>query len=75
MFGDQFYWASRVVALGTGATNPYTKMTEESLTGALQKVCDPAVVARARTLARQVGRDGATIAAKRLEAEYGAVEN
>jgi vancomycin aglycone glucosyltransferase len=75
MFGDQFYWASRVVALGTWATNPYTKMTEESLTGALQKVCDPAVVARARTLARQVGRDGARIAAKRLEAEYGAVEN
>jgi vancomycin aglycone glucosyltransferase len=75
MFGDQFYWASRIVDLGTGATNPHTKMTEEFLTGALREVCDPAVVVRARTLARQVGRDGAEIAAKRLEAEYGAAEN
>jgi vancomycin aglycone glucosyltransferase len=75
MFGDQFYWASRIVDLGVGATNPYTTMTEESLSGALREVCDPAVVVRARTLARQVGRDGAKIAAKRLEAEYGEAEN
>jgi vancomycin aglycone glucosyltransferase len=75
MFGDQFYWARRIVDLGAGATNPYTKMTEEFLTGALREVCEPAVVARARTLARQVGRDGAEIAAKRLETEYGAAEH
>jgi vancomycin aglycone glucosyltransferase len=72
MFGDQFYWASRIVDLGAGTTTPYSKLTEEFLTGALREVCDPAVVARARTLARRVGRDGAEIAAKRLEAEYGA---
>jgi vancomycin aglycone glucosyltransferase len=75
MFGDQFYWASRIVDLGAGATNPYNKMTEEFLTGALREVCHPAVVARAHTLAGRVGRDGAKIAAKRLEAEYGAAEN
>ena len=74
MFGDQFYWASRIVDLGAGATSPYTKMTQEFLTGALREVCDPAVVAGARTLARRVGRDGAEIAAKRLEAEYSSAE-
>jgi vancomycin aglycone glucosyltransferase len=74
MFGDQFYWASRIVDLGAGATNPYPKMTEEFLTGALREVCDPDVVARARALARRIGRDGTEIAAKRLEAEYGAAK-
>ena len=75
MFGDQFYWASRIVDLGAGATNPYAKMTEEFLAGALREVCDPAVVVRARTLVSRVGRDGAEVAAKRLEAEYGAAQN
>lgn len=75
MFGDQFYWASRIVDLGVGATNPHSNMTEEFLTDALREVCDPAVVVRARTLARRVGRDGAETAAKRLEVEYGAAEN
>ena len=32
MFGDQFYWASRIVDLGVGATTLHTTMTEESLT-------------------------------------------
>jgi vancomycin aglycone glucosyltransferase len=71
MFGDQFYWASRMVELGVGAMTPHSKMTEEFVTGALREVCDPAVVVRARTLARQVGWDGAKIASRRLEAEYG----
>jgi len=74
MFGDQFYWASRIAHLGAGATIPYAKMSEEFLTDALREVCDPAVVARARTLATRVGRDGAEIAAKRLETEYAAAE-
>lgn len=75
MFGDQFYWARRIVDLGVGATTSHSTTTEESLTGALREVLDPAVVARARTLARQVGWDGAEIAARRLEAEYGGAEN
>jgi vancomycin aglycone glucosyltransferase len=70
MFGDQFYWASRIVALGVGATTPHTTMTEESLTGALREVFDSAVVDRARRLAGQVSWDGAEIAARQLEAEY-----
>ena len=35
MFGDQFYWASRIVELGVGATTPHTTMTEESVAAAL----------------------------------------
>ncbi len=75
MFGDQFYWASRIVHLGVGAMTPHATMTEEFLTGALREVCDPAVIVRARTLAGQVGGDGAQIAARRLEAEYGAARD
>ena len=71
MFGDQFYWASRIVELGVGAMTPHATMTEQFLTGALREVCDPAVVVRARSLAGEVGWDGAQIAATRLEAEYG----
>jgi vancomycin aglycone glucosyltransferase len=47
-FGDQFYWASRVVQLGIGTATPHSTMTEESLSGALQHVLNPAVTARAR---------------------------
>ena len=75
MFGDQFYWARRIVDLGAGATTPHATMTEEFLTGALREVCVPAVIDRARTLARQIGQDGAKIAARRLEVEYGAAKN
>jgi len=71
MFGDQFYWASRIVALGVGVTTSHATMTEESLAGALGKVFDSAVVDRARGLAMRVRRDGAEIAARRLAAEYG----
>jgi vancomycin aglycone glucosyltransferase len=71
MFNDQFYWASRIVDLGLGATTPHATMTEESLTASLREALDPAVEVRARTLAGQVRRDGAEVAARRLELEYG----
>ena len=71
MFGDQFYWASRIVALGVGATTPHATMTEESLTGAVREAVNAAVIDRARSLGKQVRWDGAEIAARRLEAEYG----
>ena len=71
MFSDQFYWATRMVDLGVGAATLHATMTEESLTGALREVFDSAVVGRALRLARQVSWDGAEIAARRLEAEYG----
>jgi vancomycin aglycone glucosyltransferase len=75
MFGDQFYWADRIIELGVGTMTPHATMTEEFLTGALREVYYPAVVVRARALARQVGQDGAKIAARRLEAEYSAAGN
>ena len=75
MFGDQFYWASRIVDLGLGATTPYSTMTEESLRGALREALDPAAAVRARTLAVQVRWDGAAVAARQLEVEYGAAGN
>lgn len=71
MFGDQFYWASRIVALGIGATTSHAAMTEESLARALRDVLEPAVVQRARALAGQVRGDGAAVAAKRLVADFG----
>ncbi len=70
MFGDQFYWSSRVVELGIGTTTPHASRSEASLESALREVLDPAVAARARAFARGVGWDGAEIAARRLEAEY-----
>ena len=75
MFGDQFYWASRILDLGIGVTSPHGTMTEEFLIGALREVCDPAMAARARAFASRVGRDGAKIAARQLEDEYGAAKN
>lgn len=75
LFGDQFYWARRVVELGAGLAIPHAEMTVELLSGALQKVFDPAVVAGARALAAQVGRDGAEVAARRLEAMCGETLN
>jgi len=72
MFSDQFYWAKRIVDLGIGAMTPHATMTEESLTASLREVLRPAVEVRARTLAGQVRRDGAEVAARRLELEYGA---
>jgi len=69
MFGDQFYWASRIVALGVGATLPHTTITEQSLAAALREVLDSAVALCARRLARKVRWDGAEVAARRLKAD------
>lgn len=70
MFGDQFYWAGRVVDLGVGAAVAHGAMTERSLAEVLRKTLRADVEVAARTLARQVRRDGAEIAARRLEAEH-----
>jgi vancomycin aglycone glucosyltransferase len=71
MFGDQPYWASRVADLGLGATVPFSAIAEESLASALRQALDPAVVARARAFAVQVCSDGAAIAARELESQFG----
>lgn len=73
MFSDQFYWASRCVALGVGATVPHATMTEASLAPALDVAGRAEVRARARTLAGQVRSDGAEVAARQLESKYGSV--
>jgi vancomycin aglycone glucosyltransferase len=71
MFSDQFYWASRIAALGVGTTIPYATMMDDSLTAALQEALDHAVAIRARSLASEVRWDGAEIAARQLVVEYG----
>ena len=70
MFGDQFYWASRIVHLGLGATTPHSTVTEESLGRALREALDPAVTARARAFALRVRSDGAAVAARQLDIVY-----
>ena len=71
MFGDQPYWAGRVVELGLGACVAYSAITEESLTNGLRQALDPSVEARARAFAAQVRSDGAAIAVHELEAQFG----
>ncbi len=65
MFGDQFYWASRVRAEGLGASvaNP---LTTESVAVALREAFEPAVAARAAAFARRLPLDGAMVAARRI---------
>src|SRR4029079_12240392 len=70
MFSDPFYWARRIVDLEFGAAVSYSAMTEESLTAALRLALDQAVAIRARTLAKQVGWDGAAVAAQQLEIRF-----
>jgi vancomycin aglycone glucosyltransferase len=67
MFSDQFYWGSRVKALGIGASVP-GPLTAEKLSIALREVLEPAVAERARSVAGQLTNDGARVAAKRLVA-------
>jgi vancomycin aglycone glucosyltransferase len=67
MFGDQFYWASRVRALGIGSS-VVGALTTETLAMALREALEPAVAPRARSVARQLPSDGAMVAARRLVA-------
>jgi len=66
MFSDQPYWASRVRALGVGASVPIAELSAERLTAALREVTDPSVVERARAFASVIGCEGAAHAARRL---------
>jgi vancomycin aglycone glucosyltransferase len=67
MFSDQFYWASRVRAVGIGAAVGGS-LDPEALEAALREALEPAVAARASAFARQLGSDGALVAARRLVA-------
>jgi vancomycin aglycone glucosyltransferase len=67
LFGDQFYWASRVRALEMGSSVVGT-LTAETLTTALREALEPAAALRASSIAQQLTSDGATVAARRLVA-------
>jgi vancomycin aglycone glucosyltransferase len=66
MFGDQFYWASRIRFLGIGTSVTMGTVTTQSLSAALQEALQPDIATRARAAAELVVSDGATTAARRL---------
>ncbi|MBN9318591.1 MAG: glycosyltransferase family 1 protein [Caulobacterales bacterium] len=66
MFTDQFYWGDRIAALGAGATTPFTSLTAESLTEALNHALTPTTADAARALSGKVTADGAAQAARLL---------
>ena len=63
---DQHYWAQRVQALGLGVAHPPGAPTVDSLASALERTLRPDTVARARSIAPKVRRDGTQIAAEKL---------
>src|SRR4029079_14886671 len=71
MFGDQFYWGRRIRDFGIGSAVPVAGLNANELSSALLKALEPAVAARARSVAVNVTPDGATIAARRLAEEHG----
>ena len=67
MFSDQFYWASRVRALGIG-TSVVGALNTDTLAAALREVLDPTVAQRSTGVAQRLSSDGAMVAARRLVA-------
>lgn len=67
MFSDQPYWASRVRALGIGASVARGALSAESLLAALGDALDRGVAARAAAIAGTVAANGAAVAADLIE--------
>lgn len=67
MFSDQPYWASRVRALGIGASVARGALCAESLQAALGDALDRGVAARAAAIAGAVASNGAAVAADLIE--------
>ncbi|AUX19710.1 glycosyl transferase [Sorangium cellulosum] len=67
MFADQPYWASRVRALGIGASVPRRALSAESLRAALGDALEPGVAARAAAIAGAVAVNGTAVAADLIE--------
>ena len=63
---DQHYWAGRVHDLGIGTAHAGSTPTTDSLTAALERTLQPAVPARARSVAASMRGDGARVAAQSL---------
>jgi vancomycin aglycone glucosyltransferase len=66
---DQHYWARRMHDLGIGTAHASATPTVESLTTALERTLQPEVALRARSIATEVRRDGALVAARALAAQ------
>lgn len=66
MFGDQSYWASRVEALGIGASIRPAELSVTRLASTLEEVLQPRIVACAQGLASTIGEDGVDVALKAL---------
>ena len=67
---DQHYWAGRVQEIGIGTAHPPGTPAVASLTSALEQTLQPGVVARAKSVAGAVRRDGARLAAERVAQLY-----
>jgi vancomycin aglycone glucosyltransferase len=67
MFGDQPFWARRVVGLGIGASVPVAELSVDRLASALRSVSEPNVSERARSIAKRIATDGAISAAIMLD--------
>jgi vancomycin aglycone glucosyltransferase len=65
---DQFYMADRIEHLGIGYAHAPAEPTTDSLTTALTRALRPEVVSRAQSVSREVRKDGALDAARRLMA-------
>lgn len=65
---DQPYWGRALARLGLAATVPAADLGADTLTGLLDRVADPAVVARARAYARRFPTDGVSRAADEITA-------
>jgi len=63
---DQHYWAGRVQQLGIGIRHTSTAPSVDSLMSATEEALQPAVIARAQTIADEIRTDGTLIAAQRL---------
>ncbi|MGD0680031.1 MAG: glycosyltransferase [Polyangiaceae bacterium] len=66
MFHDQPYWASRIEALGIGASVPVARLTPETLAAALAIALSPAAENQAKLVSREITLDGASVAAELL---------
>ena len=60
------YWAQRVHFLGIGIAHAPGTPTTDSLTGALDRVLQPGVAVRTKSIATAVRSDGAQAGAQRL---------
>lgn len=63
---DQPYWAGQVDRLGIGAAHAQGAPTAVSLAAALRRALEPEVAVRAKSVAAEMGSDGAEIAVGRL---------